>query len=45
MHNEFVARGLFSRDEARRKGEYFPAEDVFSDLEGMLSQAEAKARK
>ena len=45
LQNEFVARGLFSRDEARRTGEYFSAEDVLGDMEGMLLQAEAKTRK
>ena len=45
LQNEFVARGLFSRDEALRTGEYFSAEDVLSEMEGMLLQAEAKARK
>ena len=42
---EFIARGLVSRDEARRTGEYVAAEDVLSEMEDMLSQASAKARK
>ena len=42
---EFIARGLASRDEAKRSGEYFAASDVLAEMEGMLSQAEAKARK
>ena len=42
---EFIARGLVSRDEARRTGEYFAAEDVLSEMEDMLSQASVKARK
>lgn len=42
---EFIARGLASRDEARRTGEYFAAEGVLSEMEGMLSQASVKARK
>jgi hypothetical protein len=42
---EFVARGLFSRDEARRTGEYFAADEVLCVMEGLLAQAEAKARK
>lgn len=42
---EFIARGLASRDEARRTGEYFTAEDVLGEMEKMLSQAQAKARR
>lgn len=40
---EFIARGLASRDEARRTGEYFPAGDVLRELDDMLTDAEAKA--
>ncbi len=43
FQQEFVARGLASRDEALRTGEYFPAEEVQRELEEMLVQAEAKA--
>lgn len=43
FRQEFVARGLASREEARLTGEYFPAEDVQRELEVMLTQAEAKA--
>lgn len=43
FQQEFVARGLASRDDARRTGEYFPAEDVRCELEEMLAKAEAKA--
>ena len=42
---EFIARGLSSREEAQRTGEYFSSEDVLSEMEDMLSQAESKARK
>lgn len=42
---EFIARGLASRDEARRTGEYFTTEDVFDEMEGMLAQAEEKIGK
>jgi hypothetical protein len=42
---EFIARGLISREEALRTGEYFAAEDVLSEMEDMLSQASVKARK
>lgn len=40
---EFVARGLASREQARFTGEYYPAEDVQRELTAMLTQAEAKA--
>jgi predicted transcriptional regulator len=40
---EFVARGLASREQARLTGEYYPAEDVQRELTAMLTQAEAKA--
>jgi predicted transcriptional regulator len=43
--NEFIARGLASRNEAKRTGEYFAAEDVLVEMKDMLSQAQAKARK
>lgn len=39
---EFIARGLASREEARRTGEYFPARQVHAELRGMLAQAKAK---
>ncbi len=45
MQQEFIARGLASRDEARRTGEYFDAEDVLGELDDLLAQAEAKNRK
>ena len=45
VQKEFIARGLASRDEAKRTGEYFAAEDVLSEMEDMLSQAKARARK
>ena len=45
VQKEFIARGLASRDEAKRTGEYFAAEDVLSEMEGMRSQAKARARK
>jgi hypothetical protein len=37
LQRDFVARGLASRDEARRTGEYFAAADVHAELEAMLS--------
>jgi len=45
VQKEFIARGLASRDEAKRTSEYFAAEDVLSEMEDMLSQAKARARK
>ena len=45
VQKEFIARGLTSRDEAKRTGEYFAAEDVLGEMEDMLSQAQDKARK
>lgn len=43
FQQEFVARGLASREQARLIGEYYPAEDVQRELEAMLTQAETKA--
>ena len=45
VQKEFIARGLASRDEAKQTGEYFAAENILSEMENLLSQAEAKARK
>ncbi len=42
FQQEFVARGLASRDEALRTGEYISAENVLRELDDMLVQAEAK---
>ena len=39
----FLARGLAAREEARRTGEYFAAEEVSRELDCMLNDAEAKA--
>ena len=41
LQREFVARGLASRDEARRTGEYVDAADVQRELESMLNAARA----
>jgi predicted transcriptional regulator len=40
MQRDFVARGLQSRDKARRTGEYYNAADVHAELEAMLVAAE-----
>lgn len=42
FQQEFIARGLASREQARLTGEYISAEDVQRELEDMLAQAEAK---
>ena len=39
----FIARGLASRNDARRTGEYLAAEDVLRELDDMRTEAEAKA--
>jgi len=39
LQREFVARGLASREEARRNNEYFDADDVHAELERMLNAA------
>lgn len=41
----FIARGLASRDEARRTGEYFTPDEVLRDLDRMLAKAQAKLGK
>lgn len=38
---EFIARGLRSRDDARRSGKYIDADAVVGRLEQMLAQAKA----
>lgn len=43
MQAAFVARGLASRDDARRKNEYFDADTVYAELRGMLAKAKARA--
>ncbi len=45
LQQEFIARGLASRDDAQRTGEYYPAEEVLQELDGMLTRAKKKARK
>ena len=39
---EFIARGLASRNEAKQTGEYHSAKDVFDELNSMLTHAEEK---
>lgn len=46
MQQEFVARGLAARDEARRTGKYVPADDVLAGLDKTLARSrKAAARK
>lgn len=40
---EFIARGLAAKAEAERSGEYFPADEVLTELQGMLRTAEKKS--
>lgn len=42
---EFIARGLRSRDEARRTGEYVDAEVVLGKLQRKLDDARARIAK
>jgi predicted transcriptional regulator len=39
---EFLSRGLASREEARQTGEYIPAATVLQELDDMLAAAEKK---
>lgn len=41
MRKDFIARGLVSRDEAKRTGEYFTAETIRDELDAMLLMAES----
>lgn len=45
LQQEFIARGLASRDEAQRTGEYYPAEDVLHELDCMLARTKKKTRR
>lgn len=40
---EFIARGLASRDAAKKSGEYYSSEDVLKELDELLADAEARA--
>ncbi len=42
---EFIARGLRSRDEARRTGDYIDADIVIRGLQGKLDAARSRAAK
>ena len=36
-HEAFIARGMVSRDEAKRTGEYYSAESVLAELDDILN--------
>ncbi len=38
---EFIARGLASRDEAKRSGVYFSSEEVLAELDAIIDGAKA----
>ncbi|MGE4492577.1 MAG: YlcI/YnfO family protein [Syntrophotalea sp.] len=44
LRQEFIARGLASRDEARRTGEYFSADAVHGELEDILRNAQKRQK-
>ena len=44
QHHEFIARGLASREAAKRSGKYIPAEQVLDELDEMLHTAEKEKR-
>jgi Arc/MetJ-type ribon-helix-helix transcriptional regulator len=45
FQSEFVARGLRSRDEAKRTGDYLDADDVVAGLQRKLDAARARLSK
>ena len=45
VQSEFVARGLRSRDEAKRTGDYVDADDVVAGLQDKLDDARARLSK
>jgi len=42
---EFIARGLASRDDAKRTGEYFSSESVLAELDTIIVSTKKKAHK
>lgn len=45
MQAEFIARGLASREDAKRTGVYYTVEEVMGSLQQILADAEAKQRQ
>lgn len=43
LQKEFIARGLASRDEAQRTGEYYSSDAIRDELDAMLHQTTARA--
>lgn len=43
MQQEFVARGLAARDEARRTGKYVSADEVLAGLDKTMARSRKKA--
>ena len=44
MQAEFIARGFAARDEAKRTGTYYTADEVHAELRDMLAKAKAKPK-
>lgn len=42
LQQEFIARGIASRDEAKRINEYYPAEDVLRELDDLLAPVKSR---
>ncbi|NNM79348.1 MAG: prevent-host-death protein [Gallionella sp.] len=42
---EFIARGLASRDEAKKTGVYFSSDEVLAELDAIIVKAAKKVRK
>jgi predicted transcriptional regulator len=42
---EFIARGLASRDDAKKTGVYFSSEEVLEELDAIIASAKKKAHK
>lgn len=45
MQKEFIARGLASRAEAQRTGEFYSADEVLRELDDLLAHAEGNLPK
>ncbi len=42
---EFIARGLASRDAAKKSGVYFSSEEVLAELDTIIADTKKKSRK
>ncbi|MDD2685680.1 MAG: prevent-host-death protein [Gallionella sp.] len=42
---EFIARGLASRDETKKTGVYFSSEETLTELDTIITSAKKQARK